>query len=93
MEHVQGSAKVDAPGCVNAAGKLGRRSDVMKFTKPGAPTLTVLCTRLSIFLLSTLGTNAIIEKDVREGVILNLVSIALLPLIEFANFIKEVCVW
>ena len=78
---------------MNAAGKLGRRSDVMKFTNPGAPTLTVLCTRLSIFLLSTLGTNAIIEKDVREGVILNLVSIALLSLIEFANFIKEVCVW
>ena len=39
---------VNAPGCVNAAGKLGQKgyaTVVIKFTKPGAPTLADLCTR------------------------------------------------
>ena len=42
---IQRSAKVDAPGWVNAADKLGKKSyatAVMKFTKPGAPTLADL---------------------------------------------------
>ena len=48
IQGVQRSAEVDAPGCVNAVGKLGKKwyaTAVIKFTKPGAPTLADLCNR------------------------------------------------